>query len=536
MNETRKTKQVLRGAAAAGLASVLALGMAGCKSKDATAPIVSGSQAENGQDPALANMAQPYTGGTAGGYAANGQPAGQTQVMGASQSYSPQESGESYSDQEQAAAPIVRQAPGGSDYGGGYTDTEEAGEQALAATDQAPPPLPQYDQPPAPDPNYLWTPGYWNYGPVGYYWVPGVWCAPPFYGALWTPPYWGLYGGRYLFHRGYWGPHVGFYGGVDYGFGYVGFGYFGGYWRGHDFLYNRAVTNVGPGFNNVYNRAVFYNGRQYGPHPSNRVDFDGGHGGLNVQPRPSELAAAHEAHYAPVAAQRDVRVAAAANHGQAFTANGGHPAEAFSSRPAGSTAGIASAPREQPFNNRTAAANPAARPNTEANRPGGEANRPGSTGNPALAGGSNVARPGAETGRPATPGNTNSRVGAEANRSPAAAARPTGPVSRPAASSARAVAPATRSAAPVSRQPAPVTREAAPVERQAAPVTRQAAPAARPEAAPAARPAETPHAAAPAPGPLRRHIPLQHRMVAVAITVDTTRNEKARCEGGPSFC
>ena len=96
--------------------------------------------------------------------------------------------------------------------------------------------LPEYDQPPAPEPNYIWTPGYWAYGPEGYYWTPGVWCPPPYYGALWTPPYWGFYGGRYGFHHGYWGLHIGFYGGVDYGFGYIGIGYFGGYWHGQRLL------------------------------------------------------------------------------------------------------------------------------------------------------------------------------------------------------------------------------------------------------------------------------------------------------------
>ncbi len=32
-------------------------------------------------------------------------------------------------------------------------------------------------------------------------------------------------------HGGYWGTHVGFYGGVNYGYGYDGDGYEGGYWR-----------------------------------------------------------------------------------------------------------------------------------------------------------------------------------------------------------------------------------------------------------------------------------------------------------------
>ena len=81
-----------------------------------------------------------------------------------------------------------------------------------------PPALPVYEQPPCPVEGYLWTPGYWAYGHHGYYWVPGVWVAPPRVGVLWTPGYWGWNEGVYVFHAGYWGPHIGFYGGVNYGF------------------------------------------------------------------------------------------------------------------------------------------------------------------------------------------------------------------------------------------------------------------------------------------------------------------------------
>ena len=38
----------------------------------------------------------------------------------------------------------------------------------------APPLIPVYDQPIAPGYGYLWTPGYWAYGPDGYYWVDGA--------------------------------------------------------------------------------------------------------------------------------------------------------------------------------------------------------------------------------------------------------------------------------------------------------------------------------------------------------------------------
>ena len=109
----------------------------------------------------------------------------------------------------------------------------------------APPVLPVYAQPALPGPGYIWTPGYWAYGDAGYYWVPGVWVQPPSVGVLWTPGYWGFVGGAYAWHPGYWGPHIGFYGGVNYGFGYGGVGFFGGEWRGGVFAYNRAVANFG---------------------------------------------------------------------------------------------------------------------------------------------------------------------------------------------------------------------------------------------------------------------------------------------------
>jgi hypothetical protein len=107
----------------------------------------------------------------------------------------------------------------------------------------APPPLVVEEQPPAPVEGYIWTPGYWAYE-NDYYWVPGVWIAPPAVGLLWTPPWWGWNNGVYAFNAGYWGPTVGFYGGINYGFGYWGSGYWGGHWQGDHFYYNTAVTHV----------------------------------------------------------------------------------------------------------------------------------------------------------------------------------------------------------------------------------------------------------------------------------------------------
>src|SRR5258708_28608251 len=107
----------------------------------------------------------------------------------------------------------------------------------------APPALPVYTQPLCPGDGYLWTPGYWHYGPAGYYWVPGVWVRPPQVGYLWTPGYWGWGGSAFIFHEGYWGPHIGFYGGVNYGFGYGGAGDEGGYWNHRALAHHPAGEN-----------------------------------------------------------------------------------------------------------------------------------------------------------------------------------------------------------------------------------------------------------------------------------------------------
>jgi len=102
----------------------------------------------------------------------------------------------------------------------------------------APPALPIYVQPLCPGPGFIWAPGYWAWDPVFfYYWVPGTWVLAPFPGWYWTPGYWWWYNGGYVWYEGYWGPVIGFYGGINYGFGYNGYGYYGGYWRGGPFFH-----------------------------------------------------------------------------------------------------------------------------------------------------------------------------------------------------------------------------------------------------------------------------------------------------------
>lgn len=182
-----------------------------------------------------------------------------------------------------------------------------------------PPALPVYAQPPCPGDGYLWTPGYWAWGPAGYYWVPGVWVRPPAVGVLWTPGYWGWNRGAYIFHPGYWGPHIGFYGGVNYGFGYTGVGYEGGYWRGGAFAYNRAVNNIGVvHVTNVYNRTVVVNN-------VNRVSYNGGQGGVMVRATPREQAAFNERHFQPTQNQVAHEQAMRADRMQLASYNHGHP-------------------------------------------------------------------------------------------------------------------------------------------------------------------------------------------------------------------
>lgn len=183
----------------------------------------------------------------------------------------------------------------------------------------APPVLPVYTQPLCPGEGYLWTPGYWAYGPDGYYWVPGVWVRPPQVGFLWTPGYWGWGNGAYIFHEGYWGPHIGFYGGVNYGFGYVGNGYEGGYWNHGVFAYNRSVNNVNiTNVHNVYNKTVIVNNY-------NRVSYNGGTGGVQARSSAQEQAALREQHVQATNEQQTHFQAAARDRGQLASVNGGRP-------------------------------------------------------------------------------------------------------------------------------------------------------------------------------------------------------------------
>ncbi len=192
-----------------------------------------------------------------------------------------------------------------------------------------PPVLPVYVQPICPEPGYIWVPGYWAYGPDGYFWVPGTWVFPPEVGLLWTPGYWGWEDGFYVWYPGYWGPEVGFYGGINYGFGYTGVGFFGGYWRGGAYYYNRAVTNVDVTVvRNTYNTTVINNNTTI-----NRVSFNGGPGGITARPTSRETAAARQQHVSMTSEQTQHQQVAGSNRASLASVNHGRPNVAATPRP-----------------------------------------------------------------------------------------------------------------------------------------------------------------------------------------------------------
>ncbi len=213
-------------------------------------------------------------------------------------------------------------------------DDASYGQPVLEAP-QPPPQLPEYSQPDCPGDGYLWTPGYWSYAPQGYYWVPGAWARPPEVGFLWTPGYWGFVGGRYRYNYGFWGRHIGYYGGVNYGFGYVGVGYQGGYWNGNRFNYNRSVNNVNITNVQVYNRTVtntvVINNTTVNI-TNNRSSYNGP-GGITRRPLPTEIAATREQRIPPMNTQLQHREAAAQNRQQFASVNKGRPAILAATKP-----------------------------------------------------------------------------------------------------------------------------------------------------------------------------------------------------------
>ena len=185
-----------------------------------------------------------------------------------------------------------------------------------------PPPIPVYEQPVVPvGGSYHWQPGYWAWGDEGYFWIPGTWVLAPEVGLLWTPGYWAWRGGFYSFSQGYWGPTVGFYGGVNYGFGYGGSGFDGGRWQGRNYYYNRAVTHLDERHTtNVYNQTVVVN--------NTHISYNGGAGGVRAAPTQRDLVATRERHLQPTAEQNQHAQVSGQNRQLLVSVNRGRPAVA----------------------------------------------------------------------------------------------------------------------------------------------------------------------------------------------------------------
>lgn len=409
----------------------------------------------------------------------------------------------------------------------------------------APPMLPVYEQPICPAPNYIWTPGYWAWGDYGYYWVPGTWIEPPAVGLLWTPGYWGWGSGAYAFHAGYWGPTVGFYGGVDYGFGYNGRGFYGGRWVGNSFSYNTAVVNVNRTVirNTYIDRTVIVN------RTANRVSFNGGHGGLAARPTAAQVQAEHGRRFGPIATQERQANLARETKVNYYSANHGAPPRAAMARPAANEADFnrarparganlaaaqrtAATVRPVAMNGKTAAsgakvaehASPAARTETKSNeRRGAEAEhvapktaaRTATPERPTTATHSEARRP--ETApresRPAeprttTPAETRPETRPQARPETRTEARPeTKTAPRP---ETRTEARPETKTAPRPETPQEPRPQARPVEPKSRPVPeerREPAPTPTPHRAPEPKPMPQQHAPAPRPEPQEHAAP-----------------------------
>lgn len=231
--------------------------------------------------------------------------------------------------QAQVLAPVAPQAPGGTP-------------GAALQTSTAPPPLQDEVQAPDEEDGDLWTPGYWAWGGVRYYWVPGVWVRPPRIGLLWTPGYWSYAAGFYTFNSGYWGPQVGYYGGINYGYGYFGTGYSGGRWVGNAFAYNLSASRVNASVvHNTYDEPVPDAAR------TGRVSYNGGPGGTTATPTAQEQVLAAQARVPATLQQRQHAQRAAPAPVPLAHGNAGHTGDvaAAKSRPARPVATAKASPK-----------------------------------------------------------------------------------------------------------------------------------------------------------------------------------------------
>ncbi len=121
---------------------------------------------------------------------------------------------------------------------------------------------------------------------------------------------------------------MGFYGGVNYGYGYNGLGYEGGRWDNGRFFYNSAVNNFGAvRVANVYSQPVTV------PPGVGRKSFNGGPGGILLKPTPEQERLATEEHVRATPLQVTQARTASMNPEQFQSTNKGKPPIAATPRP-----------------------------------------------------------------------------------------------------------------------------------------------------------------------------------------------------------
>jgi hypothetical protein len=158
--------------------------------------------------------------------------------------------------------------------------------------------------------------------------VPGTWVLPPNTGDLWTPGYWAFENTGFRWHIGYWGRTVGYYGGLNYGYGYSGRGYQGGRWnQGH------------------YRRDFHESARRPG---NSQVSFIGGQGGWPSRPPNPDLHPRPNEHSAPSDAQMMHEYAAVTRPTQRATGSRERPLVAATPRPSAFEAAGAEHARSDP--------------------------------------------------------------------------------------------------------------------------------------------------------------------------------------------
>ena len=127
---------------------------------------------------------------------------------------------------------------------------------------------------------------------------------------------------------------MGYYGGINYGYGYSGVGYEGGRWEGNHFVYNTSVNNVNTAVIHSTYSAPVSNASE------NHVSYNGGTGGVEARPTPQQEAYAKEQHVGLVAAQTQQMQAARNNPALFASANQGKPPIAATAKPGEFTTGF----------------------------------------------------------------------------------------------------------------------------------------------------------------------------------------------------